>query len=56
LAKKGPGALPPAAVSSLSANDHQWAEFFLKDPVKSAASGYTKAHYDDYLRKKNGGL
>lgn len=62
LAKKGgpaAGAPPPAAappaVSTLSANDHQWAAFYLKDPAKSAASGYTKAHYDDYLRKKNGG-
>ena len=41
----------PAAVN----NDEQWAQFYLKDPAKATASGYTKAHYDAYLAKKGAG-
>ena len=61
LQKKG-GAAPvsapaPAApqASQASENDEKWARYYEADPAKASGSGYTKAHYDAYLQKKNGG-
>ena len=45
-------AAAPAAPAQLSANDEKWARFYENDPATAATSGYTKAHYEDYQKKK----
>ena len=45
---------PSIAAPFLSANDEKSARFYENDPANAATSGYTKAHYEDYQKKKAG--
>ena len=42
-----------ATLYKLKPADHNWANFYVQDPVKATAAGYTRNKYDAYLRKKS---